>query len=777
METIEKSGSRLNLGTKVTLSFIAVCVISILTVSLVSYIVSANALQRTQFEKLTAIRDNTASALVDYVETIKNHIVSESKSLTIIEAAEEFSAAFRALDNSQSLSYSSETDQRLMNYYRNEFVPRLGQNSQQNILLDQYLPGTHRARYLQDLYLAGNPYPVGKKQLLVDAGDGSVYSSVHAKYHPIFVKYLAKFGYYDLFIIDSSTGDILYSVYKEIDFASSVGSNISRNSSLASVFSAVQSSFNSDLSKLSEFSPYHPSYDAPAAFVGTPIVRNGKNIGTLVFQIPTNKINDIMHYRDKGETIGLGHSGQSYIVANDFTLRSDPRPLHVNKSNYINRLTNYDPTIDANEIDRVGSAIGIQKVRTDATEAALRGNNKTEIIRGYLGNQVLSSYSPITIDEFKWAVLSEMDVDEAFADVYFLRYILIVGTLVVLAGTIAFATFFSRFSITRPLNDMVNAVNNLRRGEGDLTFRIPIQSNDEIGDTARAVNGFVEKIQMVLLDVNNYVELISGIANQVQSAAQFLNAGSTKQAVSVQETSASMEEMNASINQNAENAKQTESIAINASVEASESGEVVNDTVVAMRLIAEKISLIEDIAYKTNLLALNAAIEAARAGDHGKGFAVVADEVRKLAERSQQSAKEISSEASNSLKIADRAGLLLHQMVPNIQKTADLVMEISAASEEQATGVQQVSTAIEQLDDIAQSTAMASDQLAETANSLHNHASNLKTSIGYFKLGESTEELYIPDVVKIFGNHGTDAATSAIDLSDFEPFSDVKTGN
>src|SRR5471032_3156826 len=192
--------------------------------------------------------------------------------------------------------------------------------------------------------------------------------------------------------------------------------------------------------------------------------------------------------------------------------------------------------------------------------------------------------------------------------------------------------------------------------------------------------------------------------------------------------------MTASISQNTENAKVTDGIASKAALEAAEGGEAVESTVAAMRQIARKICIIDDIAYQTNLLALNAAIEAARAGDHGKGFAVVAAEVRKLAERSQVAAQGIEQVATSSVQLAEKAGALLDQMVPNIRRTSNLVQEITAASEEQSAGVGQINTAVTQLSQTTQQNASSSEQLAATAEEMSSQAEQLQQTMAFFRL-------------------------------------------
>jgi methyl-accepting chemotaxis protein len=312
-------------------------------------------------------------------------------------------------------------------------------------------------------------------------------------------------------------------------------------------------------------------------------------------------------------------------------------------------------------------------------------------------------------------------------------------TLMITIGIVAvvFASgiaFWMTRSITRPLNQAVRAADEL--ANGNLDIRVESTSRDETGQLLQAIAKMVEKLSQVIGEINSATEALSSASEEVAATAQSLSQGATEQAASVEETSASLEQMGASVKQNAENAKVTDSIATTSAQQGNEGGKAVQETVDAMKQIADKIGIIEDIAYKTNLLALNAAIEAARAGEHGKGFAVVADEVRKLAERSQVSAQEISGLAGDSVKIAERAGKLLEEIVPNIKKTADLVQEITAASEEQATGVAQVNTAVTQLDKVSQQSASSSEELASTAEEMSSQAQQLAATVSFFKLAE-----------------------------------------
>ena len=307
--------------------------------------------------------------------------------------------------------------------------------------------------------------------------------------------------------------------------------------------------------------------------------------------------------------------------------------------------------------------------------------------------------------------------------------IAILGSCTALALLMAYA--ITR-SITVPVGQAVAAANSL--SEGDLTVQIHVTGRDEIAQLMSAMQHMVEKLAHVVTEVNSGAEALAGASEEVSATAQSLSQAASEQAAGVEETSASMEQMTASISQNTENAKVTDGMAMKAASEASEGGEAVRATVLAMKQIAQKIGIIDDIAYQTNLLALNAAIEAARAGEHGKGFAVVAAEVRKLAERSQIAAQEIGTVASSSVELAEKAGRLLDSMVPNIRKTSDLVQEITAASEEQSSGVGQINSAVNQLSQTTQQNASSSEQLAATAEEMSGQAEQLQQAMSFFRL-------------------------------------------
>ncbi len=309
------------------------------------------------------------------------------------------------------------------------------------------------------------------------------------------------------------------------------------------------------------------------------------------------------------------------------------------------------------------------------------------------------------------------------------------GLAVALLLGVVIAVFLTK-AITGPVIKGVGFAKAM--AEGDFTRLLDIDQKDEMGVLAASLNEMVGKLREVVAEVQSASENVASGSEELSASAQSMSQGATEQAASVEEISSSMEEMSSNIKQNAENAQQTQSIAVKAAQDAREGGEAVVSAVAAMKNIAEKISIIEEIARQTNLLALNAAIEAARAGEHGKGFAVVAAEVRKLAERSGSAAAEISELSSSSVQVAERAGSMLTKMVPDIQRTADLVQEIAAASQEQNSGADQINRAIQQLDQVVQQNASASEEMASTSEELSSQAEQLQSTMAFFRVDGAT---------------------------------------
>jgi methyl-accepting chemotaxis protein len=371
---------------------------------------------------------------------------------------------------------------------------------------------------------------------------------------------------------------------------------------------------------------------------------------------------------------------------------------------------------------------GLQKELARLTEASIdgqlsqRGKHEqfqgayANIVRGV--NDILDAViGPLNVSAKYVEQISKGDVPPQITDTYHGDFNLIKNNL----NTLIVA-----------MNDITSAAEEI--ANGNLTVTVRERSPQD--KLMQALGSMVGGLTQTVSDIRAIAGEVSAASQSISTASIQVSKGASAQAAAAEEASSSMEEMVSNIKQNADNAQQTDKIANKSAKDAQESGKSVLEAVAAMKEIANKISIIEEIARQTNLLALNAAIEAARAGEHGKGFAVVAAEVRKLAERSQKAAGEINQLSANTLKVSEKSGEMLDKLVPDIQRTAELVQEISAASKEQDTGAEQINKALQQLEQVIQQNASASEEMASTTEELTGQSDQLVSALSFFHTGD-----------------------------------------
>ncbi|WP_339862558.1 methyl-accepting chemotaxis protein [Paremcibacter congregatus] len=645
--------------------------------------------------------------------------------------------------------------------------------------------GDNPTSQLQRLYITDNPESLGEKDNYNDAGDGSPYSAAHAQYHPWFHQLQKVRDYYDVFLFNTQ-GDLIYSVFKENDYATNMNNGEWRDTDLANVFHAAMSSSGEGDISFFDFRTYAPSYGAPASFMATPVMdEQGYKVGVLAFQMPIGRINSIMQKKD-----GMGESGESYIVGHDNLMRSDSR--------------------FAKE-----STILKTKIEGATTLAALRGETGLEVIEDYRGVQVVSAYTAMNIHGTKWAIIAEIDEAEVNASSYSMRNGMLLIGLVIMTLLSGVALFFTR-TLVKPITEMVDTMNILAAGNNDID--IPhTEREDEIGAMAESVEGFKQSaLERIRLEeetrkaeqaqlqreeeerqaaaareqeeiereraalearearARKIEQLIKNFENKVTEMLEVLAASSTEMSATANQmvmtsddtktrsaavssasdestnnvnmVASAAEELSSSVQEISRQVHKANEISREALEEVGASENAISALALAAEEINKVIGLISDIAEQTNLLALNATIESARAGDAGKGFAVVANEVKALAGQTSSATEEISSQitemqnltrtAVNSIKtiveVNNRSSETTASILAAIEQQSSATNEISQNIQRVAVGTQEVSGNIARVAEGADETGAAGSQVLMVAEELGKISETLKLDVENF---------------------------------------------
>ncbi|MEG3841782.1 adenylate/guanylate cyclase domain-containing protein [Microcoleus sp. herbarium14] len=434
------------------------------------------------FNQLTSLRAAKTYQIQDYFETLHNHSETLSEDLTVVAAMQELNTAYRQLEAS---TVPADFDAKIDNYYQTQFIPKLTRTQEGSPVLESYTPKTAAARYLQYHYIAANPNPVGKKLLLDNPGDASAYSRAHARYHPIFRNIVEKYGYYDMFLIDPE-GTVVYTVFKETDFTTNFTNGPYNESNLASAVKAARQANGTGYVKIVDFKPYTPSYGAPAAFIAAPIFNGSEFLGVLAFQLPVDKINNVMTGNKNWKQNGLGDSGETYLVGSDYLMRSASRFQIEDAEGHAKTLRSIgtdEKTIK--KIKEFNTTILLQEVQTKAVKEALFGKQGTEAIDDYRNIPVLSSYAPLDIDGLRWVILAEIDVSEAYASIHSFEKTVLIGATIIIALITLVAMWLTAIFV-KPIKMLIASADKV--GAGNVDAVVKSGSQDEFGDLAKSFN-------------------------------------------------------------------------------------------------------------------------------------------------------------------------------------------------------------------------------------------------------------------------------------------------
>ncbi|WP_413699489.1 HAMP domain-containing protein [Psychromonas sp. KJ10-10] len=460
-------------------------IIACITIGFIASKESQVALQHAAEEHLVAVRDLSKERVEDYFSTINQQILNLSQNQLTIDAASSFSLGFsryKKQANADIAQLKSELSQYYENDYLNEFKKRNNGKSIDTLAWLNQL--SDDAIVLQHSMIQANTNALGEKNKLTDLENYSSYNRSHKIFHPSFDYYLQQFGYYDIFIVDSESSNIIYSVFKELDYATSLTTGPFKNSQIAKVFNQANQADDPSFVAISDFVPYLPSYNDPAAFIASPIFENDQKIAVLIFQMPIDNINKVMTHHHRWQEVGLGASGETYLVSEDKTLRSMNRSLIEDKNSYLQALKEASVSNEIIEvIDAKTTSIALQPANSPKIEDAINGESGINIYTDYRNTPLLSAYAPLKIKGLNWLILSEITVDEAFNSAKELTNHILVISIAMTIGLVIVSLiigFFFANATTAPIIKLSKAINDIQVNS-DLTKRLEVTSNDEIG--------------------------------------------------------------------------------------------------------------------------------------------------------------------------------------------------------------------------------------------------------------------------------------------------------
>lgn len=709
---------RINLKSKIIMAFLLVSLGPFILMGAFTTIKNTETIKKMASDDLQSIKELKTKSIVFYFNLIKNQLITMAESDTVISTLNSFSKSFYEQDYGNNIDLK-EVNKSLEFYYAEEFGAKYKkQNEDDSHSLSRLSMMDKNAKFRQFQYISSNPFPLGQKSKLIQAKINTAYSKDHSKVHDELKLFQSTFGYYDVFLV-SVKGDVVYSVFKELDFATNLEVGPYADSGLGRVFQKVKNLKSSSEYVFEDYSLYYPSYNDPASFIAAPVFDKGIFIGALIFQMPLDRINAVIK-----ATASEGESGATYLVGKDFKMRSDHR---IDKRFSVGN--------SFKEVGKKGQMIN------SATKEAFLGNTGSIVSEDDRG-EFLASYSPINILGKDWAIVSEVLTSETYRELNKQqKYILIFGGIFTLL--ILFVSNFLGKGIASPILDVSknlsrdsNEVLNLSQNIFENSKKVADLINEEAGAIQETVSS-IEEVTSMIKNTNSAAESgLDGI-DHAKSKADFGNKV--------------MHDLDVAMEHIGEGNFQLEEIA-----------KIIKE-------ISDRTNVINDIVFKTQLLSFNASIEAARAGQHGKGFAVVAEEVGNLATMSGTASQEIKdlldesqdqvSKIIEKTKISIQKGQevtkdalsIFNEINSGIDNVSTQIKNIFVATAEQKEGVDQVTIAMKKLDEISNKNSGISMATAKEGRFLK------KLSVDFSKLSDILTVLVLGEGNKInddkFKNH------------------------
>jgi methyl-accepting chemotaxis protein len=725
--------------------------------------------------QLDSVKEAKAEHIEDYFGQTASLIVSAAFSTQASEAVESLSESFYTIVSESGIEYDDIKNE-MLDHYDKHYLDSVNYDipdSAQRRSTGQYIPENPNARIAQYLYIVNNPEKIGEKNNLVKVKDVDIsYTSWHAYFHPAFNRMLKEFSLYDIFLVNTK-GDLVYTVFKEKDFATNLLTGPYADTGLGDAFQQGLK-LKAGETYINDFKSYEPSYNLPASFISSPIYRDGKLLGVILMQMSIDKIDKIMSFSEKYHEAGLGDTGECYIIGDDLTMR--------NNSRFIDEID--DPLVK-----KLGTTIGVFKAASESARRALNGENSSWITKNYKDEKVISSFAKLKIPRLNWGMLVEINADEALAGARSLR-----NTLLIISIVLTFITLVAMFVlisrvVVYKLRRVTALMEDLVTGEADLTKRVILSdrqkeigsdgksdlSADEIVRLTQYINAFVSTVNDIVTEVKDKSYSVNSNSTEISALADHIASTFYEQSGRIADMASAMEEMSVTSGMVLGNVQEALDKSENAYGVTQEGMDALKEVVSSIGAIKDKVAtlaeiigglsesssqigvilnVINDIADQTNLLALNAAIEAARAGEAGRGFAVVADEVRKLAERTQSATTEISKiisllqgETKNAtkemhiaedtveggVKVIGRANELFGQIVSSVEDINAASRSIETAVNEQNSAIHTVTESINGISAGVEESTGATSAVSERLGDLSRLAGETNDTVNRFK--------------------------------------------